>query len=111
MNKNSSEKQEMLWQKGVNWNDHPPFFKRGSYVKRFTEERTLTSAELERIPEKHRPDPEVRFMRSTVKVLDMPPIRRVSNLKEVFMEQAIPIERTKNEENSSVDVSATLNSM
>lgn len=46
-----------------------------------------------------------------VKVLDMIPIRKVSNLKEVFMEQAIPIERTKNEENSSVDVSATLNSM
>ena len=27
-NKNGSEKQEMLFQKGINWNDYPAFFKR-----------------------------------------------------------------------------------
>src|ERR1700722_9495140 len=34
MNKHTGEMQEMLWQKGVNWNDYPDFFRRGSYVQR-----------------------------------------------------------------------------
>jgi tRNA(His) 5'-end guanylyltransferase len=33
MNKNGSEKQEMLFQKEVNWNDYPTFFIRVSYVQ------------------------------------------------------------------------------
>lgn len=52
LNKNSSEKQEMLWQKGINWNNYPPFFKRGIYVQRRNEEKELTQEELSRIPEK-----------------------------------------------------------
>jgi len=97
MNKHSKDKQEMLWQKGINWNDYPVFFKRGTYVKRFTEERVLTKAELERIPLNHRPDEDAVFTRSSVKVLDMPPIRRVMNLKEVLMDQVLPIESKDNE--------------
>lgn len=34
MNKNSSDKLNMLMDKGVNWNDYPKFFKEGSFFKR-----------------------------------------------------------------------------
>lgn len=33
-NKSSSDKHEMLWQKGINWNDYPNFFKRGIYLRK-----------------------------------------------------------------------------
>lgn len=94
MNKNSSEKQEMLWQKGVNWNNYPDFFKRGSYVKKFTELRDVTEEDLNRIPEAFRPS---FLYRSVVKDFYMPPIRRVCNLEEVLMEDTLPSEREKNE--------------
>ena len=51
--KTGSDKQEMLFQKGINWNDYPDFFKRGSYIQR---KRTLTkfsTEELEKLPQKH----------------------------------------------------------
>lgn len=55
-NKNSSEMQEMMWQAyDVNFNDYPPFFKRGTFVRRVKRERMLTEAELAAIPEVHRP--------------------------------------------------------
>lgn len=31
-NKNMGQLQEMLFQKGINWNDYPDFFKRGTYI-------------------------------------------------------------------------------
>jgi tRNA(His) 5'-end guanylyltransferase len=48
--KGSAEKHEMLHAKGVNWNDYPDFFKRGTYLKRITRERMLTAEELAKIP-------------------------------------------------------------
>jgi len=90
LNKNSSDKQEMLWQKGINWNDYPDFFKRGTYVRRKTEERTLTTEELSRIPESHRPHADTTFMRSSVVTLNMPPIRKVTNLIDVLVNSAEP---------------------
>ena len=44
--KNGSEKQEMLFEKGVNWNDYPAFFKRGTYVQRKRILRKFTTDEL-----------------------------------------------------------------
>lgn len=38
--KKTNEMQEMLFQKGINWNDYPAFFKRGTYVKRIPYEST-----------------------------------------------------------------------
>src|SRR5690606_20869452 len=80
--KHSGDKQEMLWQRGINWNDYPPFFKRGVYLKRITTRRTLTDEELRRIPEAHRPDPGELFDRSSVVELDLPPIRRCPDAME-----------------------------
>jgi len=70
--KSGGDKQEMLFQKGINWNDYPAFFKRGTYVKRQKILRTLSEAELARIPEKHRPTEPI--VRSTASVMDWAPI-------------------------------------
>ena len=32
--KNSDQKQEMIFQKGINWNDYPPMFKRGRFIQK-----------------------------------------------------------------------------
>jgi len=76
--KDGKQKQEMLFQEhGVNFNDYPAFFKRGTFVKRISEERELTVEELERIPEKHRPIGPV--MRSKIVELEMPKFLTVTN--------------------------------
>ncbi len=51
--KNRAELHELLWQKGVNWNDYPPFFKRGTYIRTRTVARAFTAQEREALPEKH----------------------------------------------------------
>lgn len=86
--KSSSVKQEMLWQKGVNWNDFPAFFKRGSYLQRKAAQRTLTDEERARIPEKHRPPPDATFERTQVVELELPPARKITNLRAVLFERA-----------------------
>ncbi len=92
--KSSNVKQEMLWQKGINWNDFPPFFKRGSYLQRRTVERTLTDEERARIPEKHRPPEGATFQRTQVVELDLPPVRKIVNLTAVLFERAAPEARS-----------------
>src|SRR5581483_5540743 len=52
-NKNGSDMQEMLFQRGINWNDYPPQFKRGTFVRRKLVERPFTAAELEKLPAGH----------------------------------------------------------
>ena len=82
---NGSEKQERLWsEKGINWNDYPTFFKRGTYVQRKTFERELTEAERLAIPEKHRPEPGQKFTRSSIVELELPPAKRVANYADVL---------------------------
>jgi len=92
--KNSSVKQEMLWQKGVNWNDFPGFFKRGTYLQRRTFERTLSDEERTRIPEPHRPPIGATFQRTQVVELDLPPVRKIANLSAVLFERADPVPRS-----------------
>jgi tRNA(His) guanylyltransferase len=91
--KHSGEKQELLWQKGVNWNDFPAFFKRGSYLQRRSFDRELSEEERNRIPEAHRPPLGKLFQRAQVVELDMPPIRKVANAAAVLFERADPLPR------------------
>lgn len=92
--KSSGIKQEMLWQKGVNWNDFPRFFKRGSYLQRRTYERALTDEERTRIPEPHRPPAGATCRRTQVVELDLPPVRKIANLSAVLFERADPAPRS-----------------
>ena len=88
--KNSSQKMDMLMEKGVNWNDYPVFFKRGVYVRNQSRTVTLDEAHLNDIPEKHRPT-DNKVVRSFVESIDMPPITKVSNREDVIFHKQIPI--------------------
>jgi tRNA(His) guanylyltransferase len=88
--KDSSAKQEMLFQKGINWNDYPSFFKRGTYLQRRSVQRALSDDERQRIPEAHRPAPDALVTRSHVTELDLPPVRRIANLEAVLFSAADP---------------------
>lgn len=87
--KNGNEMQEMMWQKGINFNDYPAFFKRGTFVQRRKVLRTLTDVELARIPEQHRPTGPV--MRTEILELDMPPFTKVTNRNEVIFDGVDPV--------------------
>jgi tRNA(His) 5'-end guanylyltransferase len=90
--KTGSEKQELLFQKGINWNDYPTYFKRGTYVQRRTEEIPFSTEELSKLPEKHtaRVNPELKVTRSVVKVLDLPPLGSILNREAVIFYGADP---------------------
>lgn len=81
---------EMLHQKGINFNDYPPFFKRGTYLQRRPGVRPFTAEELERIPPQHRPEPGTLRERHDVVVLDLPPLGRVENRVGVLFDREDP---------------------
>jgi len=101
--KKSAEMQEMLFAKGVNFNEYPDFFKRGSYVRRVTRENTLLEEERGRIPEKHRKAPNVTFLRSSVERIEMPRLSRIANRENVIFDGAEPVlfEKTVNASNQA----------
>jgi tRNA(His) guanylyltransferase len=69
---------DLLHAKGINWNDFPAFFKRGTYVARRKYERELTPAELDNIPEDRRPTGPI--LRSGIFVLDAQPIQSYKSI-------------------------------
>lgn len=79
--KNSADIHDMLFSKGVNWNDYPAAFKRGTYLKRGKVRRKILVDELEKLPPRHdaRNNPDMEIERWEVTVLDIPPIARVEN--------------------------------
>jgi tRNA(His) guanylyltransferase len=90
--KHGNEKQEMLFQKGINWNDYPSFFKRGTYIQRRSVIRPYTAPEIEKLPPKHaaRTNPDLAIERTEWMVLDMPPISTVTNRDAVVFDGADP---------------------
>lgn len=78
----------MLFQKGINWNDYPAFFKRGSYARRFEVKRPLTDLELQQIPEKHRPTTDV--VRAHVACVCAPPLESVGFLTPFLFGGSLP---------------------
>ena len=75
--KGRADQHEMLHAKGVNWNDYPDFFKKGSYLKRIAVRRELTQEELSRIPEAHRPTSPV--WRTEVLEMELPPFNQIEH--------------------------------
>lgn len=48
------EMQERMWkEKGVNFNDYPSFFKRGTFVSRIKKMRDIETADFERVPREY----------------------------------------------------------
>lgn len=92
--KNGDEKIAMLAEKGIDFEAYPNFFKWGTFIKRQTVERTLTAAERERIPEKHRPAADQTVTRSQVNFLELPFFRDIANRIEVVFDGAEPVLKT-----------------
>jgi tRNA(His) guanylyltransferase len=91
MNKSGKDKQDMLMEKGINWNDYPWFFKRGVYAKRVVTERLYTFDEWEKIPEKIRNKipPKTKVKRANIEVLvDFPKLSSISNAVDVIFNDA-----------------------
>ena len=82
----------MLYRKGINWNDYPVAFKRGTYVQRRTEAIAFTPQEIEKLPIKHeaRKNSDFSVRRSKFVVVDMPPITNVTNASGVIFDGASP---------------------
>ncbi len=91
--KNSSEKQDMLWKKGINWNDYPAYFKRGQYIQIKAFRQKFTAEELKNLPPKHdaHKNPEMEFTRRRIVELQIPPLSKIQNSIEVLYEEANPI--------------------
>lgn len=91
--KNGSDKQEMLFQKGVNWNDYPTFFKRGTYIQRRTVRIPFSAEELDKLPPKHeaRANPALTVERQVCTVLDMPPLGMIANREAVIFDGVEPV--------------------
>lgn len=71
---NGKELQEKLFtERGVNWNDYPFQFKRGTFVKHAKTRRAFTAEELADLPEKHdaRRDPSLVVERRVIAVCDL----------------------------------------
>lgn len=90
MGKNGADLNELLFQKGMNFNDYPAEFKRGVYVQRRRFLRTLAPEQLAKIPENRRPVDGL-VERNEIVALDLPPIGRIANRVEVLFEGADPI--------------------
>jgi len=89
--KSGKEKQEMLFQEhNINFNDYPSFFKRGTFLRRVTEEQYLSDEELAKIPERHRP--EGAIIRSRIVDLKMPRMLSIINRVGVLFNGEDPAE-------------------
>jgi len=91
--KNGKDMQEMLFEKGVNWNDYPANFKRGMYFQKRTVLRKFDTKEIEKLPPKHeaRENPDLEIERTEVRRLDMPVFSKVTNRVGVIFNGEDPI--------------------
>jgi len=92
-NKGRADMMDMLVEKGVNWNDYPAYFKRGSYIQKRKVIRAFTSEEINQLPKKHeaRTNPNLQVERTEVRVLDLPPLSKVKNRVGVIFNGEDPI--------------------
>jgi tRNA(His) 5'-end guanylyltransferase len=91
--KTGNEMQDMLLEKGVDWNNYPIFFKRGVFVQKRKVVRAFTTEELNFLPVKHeaRSNPDLQVERTEYKRINMPPFGNVINRVEVIFNEADPI--------------------
>lgn len=95
--KNTSAMQELIWQKGINWNDYPSRFKRGGYFRRQVIKRKFSTSELEALPPQHdaRKDPDLIIIRQIIGRVEFPPLLKITNRVEVIFDSAEPILATE----------------
>jgi len=93
MGKHSGELQELLFQKGINWNDYNRHFKRGTFVQRRKVIKKFSAMDIEALPPMHeaRLNPNLMVERSEIQELDMPPFIKVTNKADVIFNGAEPL--------------------
>ena len=91
-NKSSNEMQELLHQKGINWNDYPTFFKRGTYIQKKIIVRPFTTSELSSLPAKHEAhaNPNLTISRTDFAEVDMPILTKIVNRAGVVFDGETP---------------------
>jgi tRNA(His) 5'-end guanylyltransferase len=91
--KNTKQLQDMLFSKGINWNNYPRFFRRGTYVRRRVIEREFTPEELANLPPKHEAltNPSMVVKRTVIMEEDFPPLTKIQNRSGVILFGADPI--------------------
>lgn len=91
--KSSNQMQEMLFQKGINFNDYPTRFKRGAYFKKVEVEKQFTNLEISKLPSQHDyfKNPDKVIKRRKIVNLALPQINKISNKVEVVFDNAVPI--------------------
>lgn len=92
---NQNERQEAMFQRGINWNNYPEAMKRGTFVGRSVFERTLSPAELDYLPPKHHAhsDPNFIVRRSSVAFRSAPPLTSLENRVEFLFDGEDPVKR------------------
>ena len=85
--------QEMLFEKAINWNDYPTFFKRGIYIQRKKITSKLTKGEIDSLPPLHnaRKNPEMEITRTIIDQIKLPPLTSIANTIDVIFKGAEPI--------------------
>ncbi len=85
--KNRSDIQEMLFsEKGINWNNYPEYFRRGTYILRKNKEYVLGNENLEKLPLKHnaRTSSEMVKRKNIYERVSMPPFKKIINRERVL---------------------------
>jgi tRNA(His) guanylyltransferase len=97
--KNGSDMQDMMMEKGVNWNDLPAKYKRGVYIKRVKTSSPFSVEELKSLNPMHNAhkNPDLVIERSVIKPIEYPIFNKIENKAEVIFEDAEPILKTENE--------------
>jgi tRNA(His) guanylyltransferase len=93
LNKHAKQQQEMLYAKGINWNDYPDEFKRGSFVQRKTVTKKFSVEDLKKLPPKHRAlqEKDLVIERAEVCFIKVPSFTSVTNKVDVIFSGAEPV--------------------
>lgn len=83
----------LLGQQGIRLDAQPPETLNGTLLRRVLHERRLEPAELERIPQAHRPDPDQTFLRAATESYSAAHPGWLTNLEAVLFENAAPCAR------------------
>ena len=92
-NRTWNEMQELLFRKGINWNDYPVFFKRGTFLLRKSEESRFSPDDLSSLPLLHEAhiNPDLVIRRSVIAEMNLPAFCKISNRVEMLFDGAEPI--------------------
>ncbi len=86
-------KSKMLLEAGIDWNDYPVSFKRGSYFQRVKVSTLFSKEEIETLPLGHnaRKNPELIVERSRISNIQVPQLSTIANIIDCLFDGAAPV--------------------